>query len=553
MTPAPDLGRRLSTSSPLPLREGARGRGGKGGAWLLLLLSLLILAAPHPALAHASLVRADPADGTVLAAAPDSFALVFNEPVSPLVLRLVGPDGTAVTLDQVRLEDGTLRIAAPSGLGPGTQALSWRVVSEDGHPIGGTIVFSVGAPSAGPPPAADSVDWALRSAVWIVRILLYAGLFLGIGGVAFRTLVAPLPRPAAKAVATALVVGLIAAPLSLGLQGLDALGLPLAQLTRGLAWSAGWATSYGVTVLVAALALIVGLLALALRGAAATAFSLVALLGVGAALALSGHASAAQPQWVTRPAVALHAIGIALWAGALLPLAAGLRQDGARAALDRFSRLIPVAVAPLAAAGIVLAVVQLGRVDALWTTAYGRVFLVKLALLAALFALAALNRWRLTGPARAGDAGAVRSLRRSITVEILLVLAIFGAAAAWRFTPPPRSLAAAAAVPASIHIHAAQAMADLTITPGRAGPVIATIVVMTGDFGPLDPREITLVLSNPAAGIEPIRRPATRTGDGTWRVDGLTIPMAGLWTARIDILITDFDIARLEDTIQIRP
>jgi copper transport protein len=96
-------------------------------------------------------------------------------------------------------------------------------------------------------------------------------------------------------------------------------------------------------------------------------------------------------------------------------------------------------------------------------------------------------------------------------------------------------------------------MADLAITPGRAGPVTASIVVLTGDFGPLDAKEVTLVLSNSAAGIEPIRRKAAKSDDGSWRVDGLIIPVPGRWTARIDVLISDFQIAKLEDVIDIRP
>ncbi|TSD87823.1 copper resistance protein CopC [Mycobacterium sp. KBS0706] len=548
--PALTRSRYASPTSPAPRRR----QWERYAACLLLLLALL---SPQAALAHASLVQAEPAENAVLAAAPDGFRLSFSEPVSPLVLRLIRPNGAVVTLGDARLEDATLVIAAPPGLGPGTHVLSWRVVSEDGHPVGGSVVFSIGTPGAGPPQqATDMADRPVQAAIWLARIALYAALFLGIGAMAFRAWVAPLPRGAAHIAATLMLLGLAAAPLSLGLQGLDALGLPLAGLGRPVAWATGWGTSYGATAALAVLALVLGLAALAQRrGAASAATALLALAATGTALAASGHASAAAPQLVTRPAVFLHAVGIALWAGALLPLGLHLRAGGpdATAALRRFSALIPIAILPLAAAGILLAVVQLDHVSALWTTAYGCVFLVKLALLLVLFALAALNRWRLTAPAEAGDGRAVRRLTRSVAVETALVLAIFAAAATWRFTPPPRALAEAEARPAAIHIHTAPAMADLTVTPGRAGPVAASIVVMTGDFGPLDAKEVTLVLSNPGAGIEPIRRKAAKAGDGSWRVDGLIIPVSGRWTARIDVLISDFEIAKLEDAIDIRP
>ncbi|TIL56109.1 MAG: prepilin-type N-terminal cleavage/methylation domain-containing protein, partial [Mesorhizobium sp.] len=125
----------------------------------------------------------------------------------------------------------------------------------------------------------------------------------------------------------------------------------------------------------------------------------------------------------------------------------------------------------------VLAVIQVQAPAALLETAYGRLLLVKLALLLFLFTLAAINRWRLSGPAQAGETEVQRRLVRSIGIEMLIVLAIFGVAAGWRFTPPPRALVIAAAQPASVHFHTPKAMADLSIAPGHVGPVAASIVI----------------------------------------------------------------------------
>ncbi|TIR01994.1 MAG: copper resistance D family protein, partial [Mesorhizobium sp.] len=348
--------------------------------------------------------------------------------------------------------------------------------------------------------------------------------------------------------------GLVAAPLSLGLQGLDALGVPFARLAQPGVWQAGLGTSFGWTVLVALVALGLGLLSLVGPRGGAKLFALAGLAGVGAALAASGHASAAEPQWLTRPMVFLHGSGIALWAGALAPLGLAMRRKPVEAApfLRRFSQAILPVVAVLATTGIMLAVVQVQAPAALLETAYGRLLLVKLALLFFLFTVAATNRWKLTGPAEAGETEVQRRLFRSIGIEMLIVLAIFGVAAGWRFTPPPRALAIAAAQPASVHIHTPKAMADLSITPGHVGPVAASIVIMTGDFGPLDANQVTLVLSKPDAGIEPIKRAATKRDDGTWRIDGLVIPVPGRWTARLDILVSDFEMVKIEAPIDIR-
>ena len=112
-------------------------------------------------------------------------------------------------------------------------------------------------------------------------------------------------------------------------------------------------------------------------------------------------------------------------------------------------------------------------------------------------------------------------------------------------------LAIEAALPASVHIHGEKAMAEVTVTPGRAGPVAVSVFVMDGAFDPLPAKEVTLVLSNPAAGIEPIRRPA-KLVDSAWRVDDLALPLGGRWTVRLDILVSDFEMVKLEGEMAIR-
>ncbi|TIQ38379.1 MAG: copper resistance protein CopC [Mesorhizobium sp.] len=540
-----------AASYPVRL-SGSRIRQVTGGLIAALVL-VLALALPGRAFAHAALVATDPADGTVLMQSPARFSLTFSEPVSPLVLTLVQPDGTRRALTSFRLTDRTVEIDNPETLKSGTHVLSWRVISEDGHPVGGSALFSVGAPSAAPV-AGETVDWSLRTAIWIGKLFLYVGLFLGAGGAFSLAWLAENRRCGRRFVTGTLLCGLVAAPVSLGLQGLDALGAPLGQFAAPVVWTTAAETSFGWTVLVALIALGFALLSLAGPRAFRKLLALAGLVGVGAALSASGHASAAEPQWLTRSLVFLHGAAIASWVGALAPLGLALRYQPAEAKvfLRRFSRAILPVVAVLAASGVVLAIIQVQEPAALINTAYGRLLLLKLALLLFLFTLASVNRWTLTAPAEAGDTEVQRRLVRSIGIETLIVLAIFGVAAGWRFTPPPRALAIAAAQPVSVHIHTLQAMADLSITPGHAGQVAALMVIMTGDFGPLDAKAVTLVLSKPDAGIEPIKRPATKPGDGTWRVDNLVIPLPGRWNARLDILVSDFEMVKIEAPIDIR-
>jgi copper transport protein len=171
------------------------------------------------------------------------------------------------------------------------------------------------------------------------------------------------------------------------------------------------------------------------------------------------------------------------------------------------------------------------------------VLCAKLAAVVVLLALAALNRFHLT---------AGKSLARSIGAEIVLAIVILGLVAAWRFTPPPRALVLAAAAPARVHIHTEALMADVTLEPGRVGTSRADIVVLRGDFSPFDAKEVALVLSHPAAGVEPIRRAATLR-EGVWQIDALPLPVPGRWQIRVDVLVGDFEKQILEDSMDIRP
>lgn len=515
------------------------------GLRLLALLAALLF--PALALAHAALVRSSPGDGEVAAEAPKTFRLDFNEPVAVTGLRLSG-GGRMVRLDRFNANGSSIEVQAPSDLPAGSYALSYRVVSEDGHPIEGAVTFTVGAPGGGPMPELDVSNPALDAAIWAARLALYVGLLVGAGG-SFALAWIVGGRGGRSIVLAAASLGLAVAPIALALQGADLVGAPLGGALDPVAWRQALTTSYAWTIAATVVTLVFALASLTCVGWAAKALSVIALGGVGLALAASGHASAAAPQALMRSAVFVHAVAAAFWIGALAPLLVSLRSVSSSRSLKCFSSTAPYAVAALTVAGGVLAVRQTESLSALWTTDYGLVLSAKLVLVAVLFMLAAANRWRWTKAA----AAAGRSLRRSIAAELIVGAVVLGVVALWRFTPPPRSLALASAAPALAHLQTRAAQADVTVAPGRMGKADMTIMVMTGDFGPLDAKQLTVVLSNPEAGVEALRREARKPGDGTWRVDGVRLPAAGHWTVRLEILVTDFDVERLEGRIEVRP
>lgn len=511
---------------------------------------LLVVCGSAVAFAHASLVATEPRDGSMVAQAPKTVRLRFNEPVTPAVIRVIDSDGTTRNDAAVHAVDETIEITLPTGLPAGTQVISYRVISADGHPVAGSMMFSVGMGKSAAVPA-DS-DAALGILIWLSRIGLYLGLFVGVGGVFFNAWTAE-PRARSKPIVAALALGLVSAVVSLGCQGLDLLGLPIRDILDLAPWQAAIATTLGPSLVIAAAAMGLSWPALLLTSAkAARTLSAVALVGVGLALAASGHASTAPPQWLTRPAVFLHGIGLAWWVGALLPLMA-LALSPAQPllpVLHRFSKAAVPVVGMVALTGLLLAVIQLESLSALTGTRYGWILCIKLALVAVLLGLAALNRFRLT-PALQSRSRDTRPLVRSIALECAVVIGILALVALWRFTPPPRSLAAAVRPPLALHIHSDRAMFQVLISRSRAGTDDFVLQIMAGDASPLQAKEVSLFLSLPEKGIEPMERKAARGADGIWTVRDVPIPFAGLWRIRVDALVTDFEMVTLEEELDV--
>lgn len=116
----------------------------------LLVVSLFGFAltwlSPGIASAHAELVSSNPPAGAELTSLPDSVELVFSGPLLPTdaVLSAYDTDGNQLVLGAPVVEGSIVRAAlTPPTEGGGNIVLSYRVMSEDGHPAKGQIAFSV--------------------------------------------------------------------------------------------------------------------------------------------------------------------------------------------------------------------------------------------------------------------------------------------------------------------------------------------------------------------------------------------------------------------------
>lgn len=193
---------------------------------------------------------------------------------------------------------------------------------------------------------------------------------------------------------------------------------------------------------------VVALALLPLARRLAPGAALLLALGVAATTALTGHAGDWGDWSPTAVADWTHVVAGGAWTGGLLGLVPLLATE-ARArvwppgALDtacrRFSRLAAGCLAAVVATGAWNAWVQLPTFSALWTSGYGRTLLWKLALVAALVAYGAANRYLVLPRLCAGEDGASAArLRRYLGREALLALAVFGVTAVLTEFEPPR-------------------------------------------------------------------------------------------------------------------
>jgi putative copper resistance protein D len=204
-----------------------------------------------------------------------------------------------------------------------------------------------------------------------------------------------------------------------------------------MVWQAGAGRAYAVRV--------IGLL-LAALGVSSERFSRLAFFGAVAAatsFAWIGHARSLSPDVVAIMLLGIHLLGVAFWLGALAPLGIIARDNDLpriAASAARFGAAAIFVVAGLIIAGATLLWMLLGDFTELWGSTYGRYMTCKLTFVACLLCLAAFNKVRLTPRLRAGDAGALRSLRISIRLELLLGVVILTVTAALTTLAGPPAL-----------------------------------------------------------------------------------------------------------------
>jgi periplasmic copper chaperone A len=94
--------------------------------------------------------------------------------------------------------------------------------------------------------------------------------------------------------------------------------------------------------------------------------------------------------------------------------------------------------------------------------------------------------------------------------------------------------ATAADEPFFTHICGTRVMANITVSPGRSGPIEVLVQIEDSDEKPLAVDALSVTLSNPDKGIAPVTATAERVAADSWRVR-LTAAASGKWSLSLGI------------------
>ena len=491
--------------------------------------------------AHAQLVSTNPANGSRLASAPTAITIVFTEAVQVSELRLLDTATTSHQLARPSSTGSTISVNVPD-LPVGGYVFSWNVVSTDGHPIAGSIVFSVGDAALPRAQTTSTTIWRSASLVAATgRLIQYTGWLVAIGLWLYTLLCWPTGRTN-KRVRRTLVVAAVTSAGGAILRVAVQPAYSNASFSAVLKSSTGraWLAASGLTLIVALVAGIIG------RRPRRTELALVfsgSIIG-GWLIARGGHGAAGTHPLAGTALTIGHVTAAAIWVGGLIGLGTQLcaQDDSVKHSATRFSRLATFTVVALAATGVAQGVRQLDSLDALTHSDYGHMLMVKAGLIGVLLAVAAVSRYVLRdAELNVGSIAGPRvwtwsqALPKTVRVEIVLAATIAVATALLSGASP---IAAKTANPKSFEIVNDRRTADVLVTPAVVGTNRIHLTIIDSDL--TQPDEITATITPVDGSLAPIKVPfSALLGDHAISSD-LLIPIAGAWTININVRYGDF-------------
>jgi copper transport protein len=548
--------------------------------------------------AHAELMSTEPAAGEHLATAPDQVVLHFSEAVNlgDDLVRVLDSEGDEVDAgDPVHLNGERSSVALPlPSLDDGGYVVSWRVISSDGHPVGGAFTFRVGDASAAAPGEDEALindvlggsgqgDAALGIAYGVARFAAFAGIIVLVGAIAFVAWLWPAGRDDPRArriglvawwtalVATVACIPLYAAYVVGGTLG-DALDPSLIGDELGHQNGRAWL----------ARALLLVAIAVVARSKRADRWL---LSGLGAAVlvtvSLTGHAVSGDLVPLAFVTDLVHLAAVSVWLGGLVVLIGSLlwrdagsdrSDDEVATIVGRFSPVAFGAVVMIVVSGAIQGWRQVGSYDALFDTAYGRLLMFKVLLVAGMLVAASFSRAWIRNRAVAGaramalspGPGAVAAsadrgpaslavLRRSVSAEVALAVGVLAVTAMLVNAVPGTSAGGdtGPSGPFATQVHGETLMVQVAVDPVTVGQSDVKLTVTDHGLNPIEPEEVQASLTLPERDLGPITLTLENTGPGEYVASDVEIPYPGEWQLDMAVRTSDIDQALLKTAVPV--
>ncbi|MCY7861886.1 copper resistance CopC/CopD family protein [Bacillus haynesii] len=408
--------------------------------WAVLAVLCTILL-PKAAFAHAYIVNSTPAENQELKKAPAEIKIEFNEAIQKGFHSITVRNSSGERVDSGKTEIDPqnakiMTVKLKPKLKDDIYSAEWRAVSADGHPVSGTIPFSIGNIQGGLPKDQQNQASGLPAADTVMeRVLLYTGFSLFMGA-ALLQLVWHRPengwpgdkRRRLKRIKNAalLLTGaaiIIQLPLqtkaNAGVSWLGALQPSLLQetllnTTGGMLWLINIAI---ITLLV---------FCSNRKGLKSAILSLFLFAGLLFVKSLDGHAASTSAGYMTIAMNFIHLNAASIWTGGLAMFVLFFGKDWLKPdksliweTIRRFSPWALASAGLLIFSGLFNSFFIIHTLDNLFGTAYGKALLVKSALVLLMIGLGAFHYFRFRkAPKQQGG----RSMKAEWAVGLLILL-----------------------------------------------------------------------------------------------------------------------------------
>ncbi|MEK3799030.1 copper resistance protein CopC [Peribacillus sp. FSL H8-0477] len=516
--------------------------------WLMVCI-ICLMALPEMTSAHAYLKQSNPSVNTMLETSPKNISLVFSEPIQPAFhhVEVFSEDGKAELDESFIPDDNETQLIAKlkQDLGKGVYTIKWRVISSDGHPIEGTIPFTIGKEFVTKDDAEDDASVYFPGLDKIlIQGMQYLSFSLLIGFLFFHLWLYPRKKTSYNSRFSGIIwIAFTLLTLSI------LFSLPLQTTTDA---EVGWNRVFKISLLketifhttfgtiwmieMGLLVILFSSLLLTKKAISAAYGSFLLIAALILCKASIGHTAAVNNQVLAVIMDFFHLLGMALWLGTLLALVILLPGESKKGkdhsiywqTIQRFSAFAIVFVLILLVTGIYSSVQHVSSIQSLVTTSYGKVLIGKILLMLIMIGMGAYHSFR--GKCKE------KKLGPSVLIEFSIGLIIIMLAALLTNLPTANSHEIDNSQVVTIENY----QISLELTPSQTGvnEMKVQLSKKNGDIPDIEQITGTLVSSNMNMGEGNIE--LKKKESGTYTAEPI-ISMDGSWKLSIHVLTKEYD------------